>query len=373
MAETSQCYDVIVVGASVSGATVAALLAAGGNSVALLEAEALSDIPPAASLLNPECGAILDTVGLNQSAVGAAEQTSYRFHLADFSKTITPKKPKDTVHVVEHATLITRMIEQAAAHPGFTAEAGQRVLRMVAGERVMACHLENGRIVEGRLAVLATGAGCPLAEQLSICSGIREAGVYAARYRCPGGDLGRLGHTDCILGLGGGDGVGYRLTTGETLTVAVGVRDSGARAINELMQISAHMVAAGLLPADWQTHAAGTRAQWSPAGGALEIENHVGKLTVAIGGVGGFVAGFTNETVYPGMWSAQLAANVISEALLCSQPQDKLRDFDREWRMTMAEYLRPPNTDAQSLLPLIFSNQQMADKMLESLVLGTNF
>jgi hypothetical protein len=38
----------------------------------------------------------------------------------------------------------------------------------------------------------------------------------------------------------------------------------------------------------------------------------------------------------------------------------------------MAEYLRRPNADAHFLLPLIFSNQQMADRMAAAFWRGEN-
>ena len=60
-----------------SGATMAALLAAGGSTVALVEARTLDAIPPVASLLNPECTPMLKALGLTTAAVGAANLGSY--------------------------------------------------------------------------------------------------------------------------------------------------------------------------------------------------------------------------------------------------------------------------------------------------------
>ncbi len=108
-------------------------------------------------------------------------------------------------------------------------------------------------------------------------------------------------------------------------------------------------------------------------GVSLEIESHVAKRTLIIGQAGGFVTGYTNEGIYPGMWSAQLACEIIGRTLKSSQPQDTLREFESLWRTTMAQHLRAPHEDAQSILPLVLSNQRMADKMLESLHLGLNF
>jgi hypothetical protein len=58
--------------------------------------------------------------------------------------------------------------------------------------------------------------------------------------------------------------------------------------------------------------------------------------------------------------------------LTSKHPQDQLREFSTTWRSTMAEFLRPPNTDVHFLLPLIFSNKQMADRMAGAFWEGTN-
>jgi hypothetical protein len=46
--------------------------------------------------------------------------------------------------------------------------------------------------------------------------------------------------------------------------------------------------------------------------------------------------------------------------------------FDTRWRLAMADYLRPPNTDMQFLVPLIFTNQPMADRMAAAFFRGEN-
>ena len=63
---------------------------------------------------------------------------------------------------------------------------------------------------------------------------------------------------------------------------------------------------------------------------------------------------------------------VVIEALDGEHSQDVLMTFDSKWRMSMAEYLRPPGTDIQFLLPLIFSNQPMADRMGAAFFAGKN-
>ena len=103
------------------------------------------------------------------------------------------------------------------------------------------------------------------------------------------------------------------------------------------------------------------------------MDGHVAKRTLLIGHAGGFAASYTNEGIYPGMWSAVLASQVLTGALQSSVPQDTLRRFESLWRTELARHLRAPFTDSQSILPLVFSNKQMAGKMVESFHLGVNF
>ena len=128
----------------------------------------------------------------------------------------------------------------------------------------------------------------------------------------------------------------------------------------------------GALPAELVIPESALR--WRPAPGrpALEFDSHVGKHCLRIGDAGGFISAASHEGIYPAMWSAQLASAVLSQALGSRHPQDALHKFDSQWRMTMAEYLRLPNADTQFLLPLIFTNQQMADRMAAACWRGEN-
>ena len=130
-------------------------------------------------------------------------------------------------------------------------------------------------------------------------------------------------------------------------------------------------------PLDLAGSAAKAAVVYSPASAALDMETHVAKHGLVFGDAGGFVAAVSNEGIYPAMWSAQIAAGVFERALQAdvrgTPSQDELMRFDSEWRMHMADYLRSPHTDIQFLLPLIFSNQAMADRIIAAttIALGT--
>jgi flavin-dependent dehydrogenase len=72
------------------------------------------------------------------------------------------------------------------------------------------------------------------------------------------------------------------------------------------------------------------------------------------------------------MWSAKIAAEVIGKALDSHFSQDELMTFDTKWRMQIADHLRSPHTDIRFLLPLIFTNQAMADRMAAAFFFGEN-
>ena len=105
---------------------------------------------------------------------------------------------------------------------------------------------------------------------------------------------------------------------------------------------------------------------------ALEVDSHVGKRSIVIGDAGGFYAAISHEGIFPAIWSATIAARTIIDISPADHAQDVLTTFDRAWRLEMAEFLRPPNTDLQLLLPLIFTNQPMADRMGAAFFHGEN-
>ena len=127
-----------------------------------------------------------------------------------------------------------------------------------------------------------------------------------------------------------------------------------------------------VIPVDLSKQAAKAKVFRSPAAAALDMESHVAKHTLLIGDAGGFLSAASNEGIYPAMWSARLAAQVVDQALDSRFSQDELMSFDSTWRMEMADYLRSPHTDVRFLLPLIFSNQPMADRMAAAFFFGDN-
>jgi hypothetical protein len=175
-----------------------------------------------------------------------------------------------------------------------------------------------------------------------------------------------------VLGLNREGAHGLILARGTQRVVAVSSTDSAEQARDLLVGLCQALARQGMAPPELPAEATRAETRRSPSGVALEMDSHVAKHTLIIGDAGGFVAAASDEAIYPAMWSAELAAKTLHKALGSRHSQDVLMQFDAEWRMSMAEYLRSPNTDIQFLLPLIFSNQPMTDRMAAAFFAGEN-
>jgi hypothetical protein len=105
-----------------------------------------------------------------------------------------------------------------------------------------------------------------------------------------------------------------------------------------------------------------------PLAGAL-VQEQVFNHTILIGPAGGFYSGW-GEDIYPNCWSAIFAADVLNTAFKERHLQDGLAAFRSRWRTTLGEYLRQGQQELRLLLPLIYRNKLMAQRVGQSILLG---
>ena len=105
-----------------------------------------------------------------------------------------------------------------------------------------------------------------------------------------------------------------------------------------------------------------------PFAGALAHEG-LANRTLLIGPAGGFVSA-NAEDVYPTCWSAIHAADVLKKALKEQHLQDALQPYRQKWRTTLGDYLRGPQQNLKFLLPLVYRNQNMTDRLAEAILTG---
>lgn len=110
--------------------------------------------------------------------------------------------------------------------------------------------------------------------------------------------------------------------------------------------------------------------QWLdlPFGGALAHEG-LASRTLLVGPAGGFYSA-SGEDIYPNCWSAVFAASVLKKALKEPHLQDALQAYRQEWRTTLGDYLRGPQQNLRFLLPLVYRNQIMTNRLAEAILVG---
>ncbi len=77
-----------------------------------------------------------------------------------------------------------------------------------------------------------------------------------------------------------------------------------------------------------------------PVGAVHRQPTLVKGRVLLVGDAAGFVSGSTGEGIYPGMVSAQVAAEVIDRALKNAPVERSLTNFDRAWRCELADYVK---------------------------------
>ena len=140
----------------------------------------------------------------------------------------------------------------------------------------------------------------------------------------------------------------------------------------ELSEMLRRLQGAGIVPAKICLARARGAVWRPPAGAALEMETHVAKRCLLAGTAGGFADSITGQTLLPSIKSALLAAKIAVSALSSPDPQTTLMGYKTLWRKALADYLRPPNTSLQMLLPLLFANQRIVTRFTRALLFGEN-
>jgi hypothetical protein len=103
-----------------------------------------------------------------------------------------------------------------------------------------------------------------------------------------------------------------------------------------------------------------------PLAGAL-VHDGIANRTLLIGPAGGFYSA-CGEDIYPNCWSAILAAEVLKKALREEHLQDALNAHRLKLRTALGDYLRGPHENLRFLLPLVYKNVVMTDRLAEAIL-----
>jgi flavin-dependent dehydrogenase len=367
-----QPYDVAIVGAGPAGATAGLLLASGGRRVAVIEREKFPRGVACAGWLSSKAEPLLSELKINQKGLLHTPFSDITFYNADFTKKAKPRLADPVGYLVDRTefdnALVTAAVKEGAE---FIQKAPVKDLRLREG--TVEVTLDNDKVVTARLLLLAAGRNTELLGRIGYLRRQGDVPIWSAQVETGlKGERAEGPSVIVVLGLDGASSFGLCTLGRSRVVVNVNWRGEADKAIPQLVRLCRLAHERQILPVDLSGQAATTKVLRSPAGAALDMESHVAKHTLLIGDAGGFVAAASNEGIYPAMWSAKLAAKAVDSALQSQYSQDQLMSFDAMWRMEMADYLRSPHTDIRFLLPLIFSNQPMADRMGAAFFFGEN-
>lgn len=366
-------YDVLVAGAGPAGSTAANLLAAKGYQVALVDRDNFPRAVLCGGWLNALATPLLEQLGVDTGSYSARACSDITFYKEDFSESATPKCEEAPGSLIDRTKFDHRLVT-AAKKQGATLVLGSAVVGANFGESGVAVELANGSCLDAKLLILASGRGSALLERFRAGTSTGGPVRWSAQVESPlkTKDAPKEPRMGIVLGIECTASFGVLSVAPDRVSVSVSWAGEREKAVPALINLCRRAHERELLPLDLARAASAVKPVATPASAALDVETHVGKHMLLIGEAGGFVTAVSNEGVYPSMWSAKIAADVLDTALQSAQSQEELMAFDSQWRIQMADYLRSPHTDIQFLLPLIFSNQPMADRMGTAFFSGDN-
>jgi len=366
-------FDVAILGAGPAGATAAILLGRRGHSVALIDRFNFPRPVTCAGWVSSKVEAILPELGVSPSALLHRPFRDVTLHNADFTKTAKPRFETSVGFLVDRATFDNVLVQTAVQH-GATLIQGQAATDLRLNEGSVTITLANRRTVVSRLLLFAAGRGSELLERLGQSRQSGGTPLWTAQAEALHSGGTKLGEprVAVVLGLDGAGSFGFCCVTDDRALVNVNWAGEPEKTLSVLLNLCRAAKQHNIVPLDLSKQAVAAAVVRTPASAALDMDSHVAKHTLLIGDAGGFVSAASNEGIYPAMWSAKLAVKAVEAALQTELSQDQLMSFDALWRTQMADHLRSPHTDIRFLLPLIFQNQPMADRMGAAFFFGEN-
>ncbi len=368
-------HDVVVFGAGPAGAAAALRAVQQGLRTVVVDRGRSHEQPPHLEWLHPEAVDQLKGAGFPIGKLSRGVIDRLRIVDRACARHVTAALG-GRVAVAESNTLAAAMLDHARRRGAnlLTAE----VTGVEVQEQTVCLRMAAGSPVVGRVLLAADGYPSMVAEAMAPDRQIdaaQERGcrqVWFSEDGVGGGKVGRSGELTLFLESDDLGSFGYTLSAGGLRVVSLVTSSSAPDLQAEFAVMVERWAGAGLLVGGSGVCRRGPIARRVPRGVALEAETHVGKNALVIGDAGGYVSAVSHEGLYGAIRSAFIAAETCADALRSARPQDVLMEFDARWRRDMVDYLRMPNSDMRFLLPLVFSNERMAEHVAQAFVLGKN-
>lgn len=361
-------YDVIIVGATPAGLTAAIRASQEGLQTVIVSAGGAFSAAGSPEWLGPRAVQLCEQCGVRGARAGARSFSGLRLFSWDLQRHCRVSAAGLAGWVMARSALERALAKIAHGH-GAAELSPAEPAAVTLSEGHVELRLRDGRVLRGRVLVIADGLDSPTAALARLPEAGRAESVAACADVTLAARSKEVG-LDVVIGARRVPQLATIVRGPQELRVSLMTRDFDTPAAHQLAAFLTAARAARLVPAGPEAPVTTGR---TPAGAALDLETHVGKRCLLIGEAGGFVAAFSNESAYPAMLSGWLAAESAARALRAAVCQDELLSFSATWRAALADYLRPPNTDLPLLIPLVFNNPQMSQRVARAFLLGQTF
>jgi menaquinone-9 beta-reductase len=307
--------EVIVVGGGPAGAVTAALLAAGGTDVLVLDRAVFPREKACAEFLSPGAVEALERHGvLAEAAVRGAWQEGMRIVTPRAAFALRYRDGRRGLGVprpVLDALLLARAREAGARVRERAHVAGALVERgAVAGVR-----LRDGQVVRARFVVAADGLRSPVARSLGLERKARWPRRLGLVARVRGAPVGPLG----VMAVGAGGYCGLASVGGGETSVGMALAPGTRRPGESATALFERTL--GALPAARELVGAAPRV--TPIRGIDPLARRVARVSgpgyLLVGDAAGFTDPFTGEGVFRAIRGGELAAAAAVRALRCPE------------------------------------------------------
>lgn len=365
----AQTFDIAVLGETPAGCAAARYLAARGRSVALVRAPHAEVESPLADWVPGNFFRMADLPSALRQRVGGAAFKRVEYHDAELSRQ-EQRTSRSVLGYFLPAGGLTEATRDAARKAGAKCRSSRTAptLRLDdSGVRII-----GTTQTQARLLLLAHGRPSDVVSDLSLpIQTTPSVPLIVTGLDVPlDGDDGGLDGALHVVESRERSQMGLFFVVDDTLHMRI-VSNSAAAGnpAAELSTLVADLQGAEILPRRVALGKA-KGGVWYPPAAALDLETHVVKRCLLVGTAGGFVDAVGGQTLWPSVRSALLAARVADDALDTDDPQAALEDFRKVWRKELGDYLRPPSTSLQMLLPLLFANRRIVGRFTDALLFG---
>lgn len=367
-------YDVVVVGGGPSGLMTASLLKEGNKklNVLVIEKEKNPYNRYSCGFLNRRALEEFPLLKKYEKKLIDGAPKTVKFISSDFKKEQIYSEDEPLTYLVDRSHFDNGLVEIGKGL-GVEFLFHKSVKQVSAGMEGAEITLEGGEVIPSQVLVGADGINGLVASQMGIYESPRQFSLYHGLSMVHNHkDSKKQKKTEPIISLAFEENLGYAFLWPLQDIVQIGVFLSDADKVKPAFQHwRDKLIQKGYLPEE----AANEKPYptLSPAGVALLMERSYEKRTLLVGESGGFVANTTAEGLYPGLYSAKMASQLLLEGFKRKKLDELIPTYSRKWNLEFGEYIQGAiqlHSNLNFLIGMIFSDPRICARYARGFFLG---